>query len=226
MFHENTGPTRAARNANTPIEFFQLIFTTNIIMLLVEQTNLYYYQRQAQLVSPMHWDDVIPEEMLAFFGVVIAMGIVPMPEYSDYWSKTNILAHPWFPSIFPRDRFKQILRYLHCADNTKTTARDHPDYKLHKVKPFVDHLNNAFPQMYVPTQSLSVDESMVGTKCRVSFIQYMPKKFGIKLWLLCESLSGYCTVLQVYTGKTEVGIEHGLSYRVVFDLMQNYWNKN
>lgn len=197
--------------------------------MLVEQTNLYYTQKQAAKASPMIWHDVFPEEMLAFFGMVIAMGVVPMPEYDDYWSTFNILNHPWFPSIFSRDRFKQILRYLHCADNSKTPARDHPDYKLHKVKPLVDHLNHIFPLLYIPSQSVSIDESMVGTKCRVSFIQYMPKKpkkFGIKLWLLCEAMTGYCCQLQVYTGRVEGGAEHGLSHRVVFDLIRQYLNKN
>jgi len=79
--------------------------------------------------------------------------------------------------------------------------------------------------MYTPSQCLSVDESMVGTKCRISFLQYMPKKLGIKLWALCESVTGYCLQFQVYTGKVESSVEHGLAYRVVFDLMKHYLDK-
>ena len=50
----------------------------------------------------------------------------------------------------------------------------------------------------------------------------MPKKparFGIKLWVLCEALSGYCLKFQIYTGKVDGTAEVGLVQRVVFDLM-------
>lgn len=61
------------------------------------------------------------------------------------------------------------------------------------------------------------------------FIQYLPKnrkKFGIKLWVLCESLTGYCLKFQIYAGKADTGIaEHRIAYRVVFDLIGNYLDK-
>ena len=53
---------------------------------------------------------------------------------------------------------------------------------------------------------------MVGTRCRVEFIQYMPKKptkFGIKLWVICEADTGYCLRYQIYNGKLDQGQEHG-----------------
>jgi len=78
-------------------------------------------------------------------------------------------------------------------------------------------------------ERVSLDEQMIGTKCRVGFIQYMPKKpkkFGIKVWVLCEALSGYCLQFQIYTGAKEGTSEKGLTYRVVFDLMDIYLTKN
>ena len=82
--------------------------------------------------------------------------------------------------------------------------------------------------MYMPAQDLSVNEQVVGTTCHVSFIQYMPKKpkkFGIKIWALCEAKTGYCCNFQVYTGKVDGAQEHGLAYRVVLDLLTPYLNK-
>ena len=69
---------------------------------------------------------------------------------------------------------------------------------------------------------------MVGTRCRISFLQYMPKKqekFGIKIWALCEAKTGYCYNFQVYTGKEDAGQENGLAYRVASDLVKPYLNK-
>ena len=106
---------------------------------------------------------------MAFLGVVIAMGIVNLPELDDHWATCAITILPWFLSIFSRYRFKQIARYLHLGNIPSL-------------------LNKLFKSLHVPTRNLSVDEQMIGTKSRVAFIQYMPekqKKFGIKVWALC-----------------------------------------
>ncbi len=108
------------------------------------------------------------------------------------------------------------------VDNSENLQRTDPNYnKLFKLGDIPEKLNKAFKEMYSPSRQLSLDEQMIGTKSRIGFLQYMPKKpkkFGIKLWALCESLSGYCLRYQIYTGKAAAGTEHGLAYRVVFDL--------
>ena len=72
----------------------------------------------------MQWVDVTVEEMMAFVGLVIAMGVVRLPEIDDYWATDPILQHPWFSSVMSRTKFKQILCYLHCADNTASDSGD------------------------------------------------------------------------------------------------------
>ena len=137
---------------------------------------------------------------------------------------------PWFQSIMSRQRFRDILRYLHLFDNQETVGRDHPSYtKLEKLGKLDEKLSKLFCDMYHPGQNLSIDEQMIGTKCRVSFIQYMPKKpkkFGIKIWACCDAETSYCTNFQIYTGATDRGPEHGLSHRVVHDFMEPFFNKN
>jgi len=54
-------------------------------------------------------------------------------------------------------------------------------------------LNNKFCELYNPTEHLVVDEVIVLNKGRVVFWQYILKKhkrFGIKIYKLCDSL-GY-----------------------------------
>ena len=157
------------------------------------------------------------------------MGIANLQELDDYWQTKGIFHMSWFSAIFSRNRFKQILRYLHLVDNSDNLQRTDPNYnKLFKLGDIPEKLNKAFKEMYAPSRQLSLDEQMIGTKSRIGFLQYMPKKpkkFGIKLWALCESLSGYCLRFQIYTGKAAAGTEHGLAYRVVFDLMASYLDK-
>ena len=105
-----------------------------------------------------------------------------------------------------------------------------PGYKLYKLGGLHTKLNELFCNAYYPNRELSIDEQMVGTRCRVGFIQYMPKKptkFGIKIWTLAEACTGYCLQFQIYTGKSDDGQENGLAYRVVTDLLSSqFLHKN
>jgi len=92
---------------------------------------------------------------------------------------------------------------------------------LYKVRPLLDHLTAVFLSYYQPAQHVSIDEMMVGTRCRVSFMQYMPKnptKFGIKVWVLSEAKTGYVLGLQIYTGASNGDKEKNLGKRVITEL--------
>ena len=123
------------------------------------------------------WTDVTVEEILAFFGVVIAMGVTNLPQVFDYWSTEAILSMPWYSSIFSRTSFLQISRYLHLVDNTTQPPREHSRYKLFKLGSIPEILCQRLKSLFARTRNLSIDEQMIATKSRVSFIQYMPKKF-------------------------------------------------
>ncbi len=68
----------------------------------------------------------------------------------------------------------------------------------------------------------TIDEAMIPFKGQLKFKQYMkdkPTKWGIKVFVLSDSITGYVKRLQVYTGK---GIDSGatdvgLCSRVVLD---------
>ena len=80
----------------------------------------------------------------------------------------------------------------------------------------------------MPYGYVKIDESMVKFKGRLSFRQYLPSKpikWGVKVWVLAESTTGYISRFQVYTGK-EGEQEKGLSHRVVTDLMERFQNKH
>lgn len=128
-----------------------------------------------------------------------------------------------------QDRFQTILRYLCLNDSSLQNKSGEEGYdRLYKLRPLLDHLAAVFPLYYQAARHVSVDEMMIGTHCKVSFLQYMPKKptkFGIKVWVLAEAKTGYVLSLQVYTG-TEKSSEKGVGKRVVMDLMYPYQGKH
>ena len=129
----------------------------------------------------------------------------------------------------PRDRFFTILRFLHLADSSKQKRKGEQGYDpLYKVRPIVDHLSAVFSKYYQPLRQLSVDEMMIGTRCRISFLQYMPKKptrFGIKVWVIAEAKTGYVLDFAIYTGAVDGKKTANLGQTVVLKLMEQYRGK-
>ena len=76
---------------------------------------------------------------------------------------------------------------------------------------------------------VSIDESMIPFKGQIGFRQFIASKrvrFGIKVWVMAESLTGYVSQLQVSTGR-ERKADHGkqgLASRIVNDLVAPYEN--
>ena len=124
-------------------------------------------------------------------------------------------------------RFELILRFLHLNDTSSAPTRGEPGYdKLYKVRPFLDILLTNFRNKYVPNQQISIDESMISFKGRLSFIQYLPKKphkWGMKAWVLADSINGYTWGWHLYTGKEgeDNRSVRGLAHRVVMGLVDN-----
>ena len=72
---------------------------------------------------------------------------------------------------------------------------------------------------------------MVGTRCRISFLQYLlkkPTKFGIKVFVNSEAKTGYVLTFQIYTGKVSSSEESsfkGVGHHIVMELLQPYLGK-
>ncbi|GBN07442.1 PiggyBac transposable element-derived protein 4, partial [Araneus ventricosus] len=78
-------------------------------------------------------------------------------------------------------------------------------------------------------QDISIDESLIGYKGRLGWKQYIPTKrsrFGVKLFQLCESESGYIRNSIIYTGKgTTFHEDYGVSTKSVMTLIHELKNK-
>ena len=122
------------------------------------------------------------------------------------------------------------MRNLHLVDSSDQTNKDEDGYDpLYKIQPLLDHLSADFLLYYQPSQCMSVDEMMIGTRCRISFLQYLPQKpakFGIKVFVNSEAKTGYVLTSQGYTGKTDTDDDSkGLAHRVVMELVQPFLRK-
>jgi len=171
---------------------------------LVEQPNVYSQQHldtQARPSRPM--PDITLPDMMTFVALTLQMGHALTDTLHDYWLRLRQLHNPFYGETMTRDRFLQILHFLHSAYNSQRPDEGEEYDRLWKLRTVFDKLNEAYAKFCNPSEHLAVDEINVKFKDRVIFRQCIPKKrkcFGIKIYKLCDE-SGYIYDLRVYLGR-------------------------
>ena len=93
------------------------------------------------------------EEMRAFVGVNVIVGIDQKPELCNYWSTDEFLGNVVIRA-FMCDRFESLCRYLHINDSQKQPARN-DTIMLYKVRPVLDTCQHTFLEQYIPGKEVS-----------------------------------------------------------------------
>ena len=107
---------------------------------------------------------------------------------------------------------------LHFADNLTANKKD----RGYKIRPILNHFNDAFLKAMNPTEFQSVDEGMCKFKGHNLMKQYLkdkPVKRGFKFWCRRDSKSGYLFEIDLYAGK-KTSAEYGLGENVVLQLTE------
>ena len=214
--------------ALTPISIFFLFFDGEFWGKLARQTNVYatsekfqnvHWKRRLRIGHHRPWTNATAGIMQQFVGLLITMGLNPKPRFDLYWSTEPIWQMPFFPSVMSADRFKDILKFLHVVDNRAHTDPSSRQDPLWKIRPFLDSLLSKFKKLYYPGLQLSLDEATCPFKGRVKFRVYNPKKpnkWGIKIYQLCDSATGYYCNFKIAAG------EPSTTYDLVFNIMRDY----
>ena len=195
-----------------PLEVYeQVVKLDMLIEILVNESNTYAQQKGRIFTTNA-------EEMKAFIGINYLMGINQLPSIKMYWDADVFIGNSGIQNVSTRQRFSDILANLHFTDNMKADKDD----KGNKIRPIIDHLNNAFRDIYSDEPEQSIDEHMTKFKGRSSMKQYIKKKpikWGFKWWFRCSSKSGYLYEFDLYLGKKKES-EIGLGENVVLTLSE------
>ena len=170
------------------------------------------------------------DELAAFLGINILMGINRLPAIKDYWSVEEGLGNPLIQKAMTRSRFFEILQNMHFSDNLQNLPpRDSEQYdRAWKLRPLFDHLLKHFQEAMQPESHQSIDEHMCKFKGKSLMQQYMknkPIKWGFKFWFRCGSKSGYLYEFDMYLGK-KGNTEFGLGESVVLSLCKSLKDTN
>ena len=175
------------------------------------------------------WYEITDNELRAYFGVNIFMGINELPGYKDYWSRDNFIGNDGIKSTFTIRRYEKLTEYLHVSDRANESNRGDENYdKLYKVRPVLDMTKQSFSTKYKLHKNISIDEAMIKWTSRLSFKQCLPAKpikRGIKVWMRCDADTTFLSDFNIYLGRGTHQSEHGLGYEVVTTLTNDLHGK-
>ncbi|KAM5157498.1 piggyBac transposable element-derived protein 4-like [Mantella aurantiaca] len=179
---------------DNPLAYLQLFLTDEVIEKIVTETNRYKEQQSATLHRKFSrsrkWEPVTKNDIWNFLGLIILQGVVKKPLQKWYWSTNKLLKTPFFGIVMTEYRFSLIMKFLHFTNNEEFDETTHPAPKLKKIWEVFQMVVKNFQQTYVPERDVSIDESLMAYKGRLSWIQYIASKrarFGIKSYMLFES---------------------------------------
>lgn len=124
------------------------------------------------------WKEVTPDELAAWIGIVVYMGVHSSPATRDYWKHDGL--NPIHPicDYMSQTRFEQIKRYFHVAPpdaplNDSTTGK-----RLwhSKVDPALEQLRTSSKAYRVISTHLALDECMMRATGRSADTYKMPSK--------------------------------------------------
>lgn len=213
-----------------PFECFSKFFPESIFNIVADETNRYAAQilEKAGELPPRSryrkWVNVNSCIIRAFVATEIGMGLVHKPELSLYFQDSYWLTRtPGFNDIFSRDEYQLLRSFLHFENSENITNSND---RLAKIRSILNIVQDLYPKFYNSNKELSVDETMLRFKGRLFFKQYMPSKpsakWGVKIWSLCDSRTGFLLKFNVYVGKDANKNKKGLSYSVVSNLLKSF----
>jgi hypothetical protein len=185
----------------TPVEVFMHLFPETLWNSIVEESNKY----RVQNVWSSNVKEIKREELMKFVGLLIARSVMQWSNGLKYhWRSNSVGPFPngTFGEYLSRDRYKEICRCLHFADNNNIAGTND---KFYKVAPLIHTLNRTFENAIELGGVVSYDEATIATvsryvPCKV-YNGMKPHKWGIKLHMVCCAETGYCSKFEVYKGK-------------------------
>ena len=243
VVHHFTGPTPGidyAYNNYTlndcdELFFFKCFITDEMISVIADETNR--YAAQFFLVKTLKansrfkkFKDVTDADIKAFLTLVFYMGIVRKSNLKDYWTSNPVLYTSFPGSIMSRDKFMNILALLHLNNNENYVKRGEKGFDpTKKLGDFLPDLFTNFSSEWNLHREISIDEGTIPFKGRAHFKVYnpmKPDKYGIKLFELCDFVTGYCQTFEIYKGQSnQKPSEYGKIYDLVMRLMSPYLNR-
>lgn len=197
-----------------PVEVFELLFNQEMKQHIITETRRYAHVNQNDTSF-----DMSEYDLKCFIGTLFYSGYHCLPQQSMYWERSIDTNTEMVYQAISKNRFKQIKRFLHLADNSTIDLTD----KFAKVRPLYDLTNKSLQQFGFWHKDYSIDEQMIpyfGMHSAKQTMRIKAVRFGYKNFVLA-SADGYPYLIIPYAGAKGIGGTPGkdLTIRVVANMV-------
>jgi hypothetical protein len=208
VIRQTAGPTRAALakvKLEEPETFFFLFINAEMQERILAATNAYCS------VHVTNWQPLTPEELQAFFGLLIHMGATHWrnENVTSMWSVDN--ENTIFRATMSRRRFQTISRYIRFEFEEIVDAEREKGNRVAYIQWIWANLVKNLQEMFTPGEYLSLDEMLSlyrGRTCLKVFIKSKPGKYGFKIVLVTDAYYRYVCNARLFVPK---GMSRGIN---------------
>ncbi|XP_064208065.1 uncharacterized protein tcerg1b isoform X2 [Anguilla rostrata] len=218
---EKGGPTRHAKaKIASRLDSFMCLFDLSMLMHIRDCT-----VTEANRVPGREAWCLSIDELKAFIAILYVRGVTcgRNADMESFWS--DRFGHSFFKDTMPRNRFREIMRFLRFDCREERLARQ-PTDRFALVSQIWDGFVRNAALSYRPGRNITVGTQLFPTKSRCPFTQYMakkPDKFGIKFWLAADVAAKYMLNGFPHLGKHACRPEgRPLSEHVVMTLVEPF----
>lgn len=167
------------------------MFIEPIEQIVVDMTNLHGSRRYGD-----KWQSVNIVTMRAYYGLLLLAGVYRSrgEDVTELWD--DYKGRPIFRATMSLKRFQVINQCIRLDDKEMRMEIRERD-KLEPIRVVFTKWVQRVRSLYVPGKNVTVDEQLLPYRGRCPFTQYLPSKpakYGIKIWVVCDSETYYTYV--------------------------------
>ena len=200
-------------DAMRPVDYFFKFFSLSLFRRITRWTN-------TTMAGARRRTGTSIEEIRAWFGIVLVMGLANTNNMKNYWSQRPGFRNPLIANTMSKGRFQRISKDLTTSKSSRNPdqwpketheerqhaylhAKKHPMYP---VQPLWDSVKEACYQRFNAYREIAIDEAMIRYKgfksaAKRVFMPFKPIRSGFKVYAVCESASGYMMNFCLHTVK-------------------------
>lgn len=197
-----SGPKINANDCEVTEKLFGKFINESMIKMIVHFTNIEIsvkrqkYEKEVSFIF-----DTNEEEIKVFIGLLLLAGVYRSAHENvqDLWS-TDGSGREIFRAVMPKRRFQFLISAIRFDDRRDRDKND----KFSTFRDMFEFFTDNCRKNYVLSENVTIDEMLRGFSGRCGFRQYMPKKpakYGLKIFIICDSANSYMYNAEVYLGK-------------------------
>ncbi|KAG0437452.1 PiggyBac transposable element-derived protein 4 [Dictyocoela muelleri] len=163
-------------------------------------------------------EKVTKEDLYLYLAIMLIFGINNTVNIQHAWNRKKEYSYnKKIANLMTFERFQFINRHITCI-----SKKDIEEIKLKKCPKIISGLEELFKSIYVPGEFISIDEGMMPFKGKMKnrvYCPMKPDKWGMKFYILAESVTGFVFNLRI------VGIKSTIEETVI-DLCKSITEKN